>query len=263
MFGFPNNCQERESFNQNFLKSVVFQIQFKTTELINQKRDEIKQSFVKTHPRMQETISKGFEIKMNADKTPVVQPVSDTGEGFLLRSQDGQSSITFSKDSINISSSGKVYNNFEAFFKNISQIKNVFNLCNIQELTRVSIRKINIIDFEIPAEEKSSPVDVLSMILSPDLLSNLSYLPDKDYVRNNIHTLNFVKDNNILNLKYGVISPDENKRQGQIVIDIDLINKNILNTNDLESISKSINDELFNVFFWTLCEDAISTLKAK
>ncbi|MFO7789752.1 MAG: TIGR04255 family protein [Bacteroidales bacterium] len=261
MFGFPTNCQERESLNHNFLKSVVLEIQFNTTDSIIKNKESIKHFFSNSYPRLQDTYSKGFKIKMNANQTPVVQPISDSSAGFQMRSQDGQSSITFSKDRINISSSGKVYSNFEDFFNGISEIQKVFKKCDIKNLTSISIRKINIIDFEIPGQEKSSPMDVLAMVLSPDLLSNLSYFPAKDYIKNNIHTLNFIKDNNILNLKYGLISPDINKRQGQIVIDIDLIDKNVVNHKELESISKSINDELFNVFFWTLCDEAIETLK--
>lgn len=262
MFGFPSSCHSRTSFNRNFLKSVVFQIQFKSNDEIIDKKEEIIGLFCTTFPRIQDTISKGFEVKMNANQTPVIHPISDNNAGYQMRTQNGQSTITFSRDIINFISAGKDYKTFDDFFSGISEINEVFKISGINEVSRIAIRKINIIDFKIPETEESCPMDVLGMVLSSDLLSNSDYFPNKHYIKNNIHTINFINDNNLLNLKYGLICPNVNSKNGQIVIDIDLIDKNINAVQDLKKISKTINEEIFNIFCWTLCNDAIKHLKS-
>ena len=105
-------------------------------------------------------------------------------------------------------------------------------------------------------------MDVISMVLSSDLLSNLNYFPNKQFIKNNIHNINFINEDNLLNLKYGLITPNVKSNNGQIVIDIDLIDKRNNKVKDLNKISKSINKEIFNIFCWTLNEEAIIHLKS-
>lgn len=262
MFEFPKaERSDAEKFNRNYLKSVIFQVKFDSTDEIDKKKKEITLLFKELLPRVQDIASGEFKIIFNSEQTPIVQSPDKEKTGFSLRSMDGQEIISFNKDSISLSISGNAYAGFKNIENNLSILDKVFNLCGINTFNRVAIRKINIIEFEIIEEENTNPMQIMELILNPNLLNSATYFPQVEYIKQNIRTINYIKENNRLNLRYGLIVPDINSKIGQILVDIDLFTIENVPVDSLEKFSTEINSEIFNIFSWALSEEAKKQLK--
>ena len=255
MFGFPKTNRDETSFKKNFLKSAVFQIKFPTTNEIINKQKEIIEILEDTYPRFIESGNTGYEIKFTNNQTPIVQQLKKNNIGFELKSQNGQKSISLSIDTISLTISGNVYTNFYEISDDLKNIEKILSLCNIKTITRVAIRKINVVDFQIPINDKFIPINLLEFILNPQLLSNMSYFPNTEYIKQNINTVEYEKGNNRLNLRYGVLVPNI-KNTGHVLIDIDLFSLNNTDANKVTKLFNLINDEIFNIFNWAICDEA-------
>ena len=95
MFNFPKaDRSEIKYFKRNYLKSVIFQIKFPSTDLIIEKKQEILSFFKDSFPRVQESPLPSFELSLKADLTPILQPISDKKLGYQTKSQDGRRTTT-------------------------------------------------------------------------------------------------------------------------------------------------------------------------
>ena len=257
MFGFPEAERSGiESHKKHYLKSVIFQVKFKATDEIDKNKDGITSIFKDQFPRVNDTKRDGVKVSFGTDKTPIVQSVSQDDFGFELRSADGNNMFSFSKGAISLTISGNAYKNYNNFEENIVLLKKVFGLCKITSFSRVAIRKLNIIEFEIVGESETTPMQIIEMILNPNLLSSSACLPKPERIQLNIQTINYVEENDRLNLRYGLVVSDANNKKGQILIDIDLFTVGDIPVSSLESLSVKINIEIFNIFNWAISEEA-------
>ncbi len=262
MFDFPKTDRTLlTKFKRNYLKSVIFQVRFQPNNLILENKDEIIKKFVDTLPRTQVLKSQGFGIAFKVDQTPIVQSISDQENGYELKSKDGQKVLSITIDTITFTISGNSYSNFETFLHEINKLNEIIDTCKIDHFTRLAIRKINVIDFRMPDTDENCPMDLLGYILNQDLLSNVSYFPSTNYINQNLHTINFVKNDSRLNLRYGLLVPDIKTKKGQIIIDIDLFKVGNLDKNTGVELFREINTEIFNIFTWSLSEEAINELQ--
>ena len=263
MFGFPIQSREVISeFKRNYLKTVVFQFKFPAIKLLSKQRNEIYSKLRAIYPRINDQVESGFEIKFGNEHTPILQPIKEANSGYELRTEDGQKIISVASDTVSITIAGKVYKNFEDSQANeIQHLLSVLKLFDVRTLNRVAVRKINIIDYTIPDDSDLSPMSVLSMLIHQDLLNNYKGLPSQEHIWQNMHNINYRRANDQLNLRYGLISPDPKKpKTGQVIIDIDLFN---LDNNELKNGEKKLselNKEVFNIFRWSICADALNKL---
>ena len=144
--------------------------------------------------------------------------------------------------------------------EDITHLNKFFELCKIENIRRLAIRKINIVEFKI----SDNPSEILEFLITPELLSNLNYFPNANLIRQNIHTINYHEDSYRLNLKYGLnVPPPPNTELGQVLIDIDLFNSSTINVSEIFNIADSINSEIFNIFNWTISENILQLLNEK
>ena len=262
MFGFPEaERSDIQSYNRNYLKSVIFQVKFNATDEINKNKEEIALLFKDLFPRVNDTKHERIKVSFETDQTPIIQPVSQDGLGFELRSTDGNNIFSFSKDAISLTILGSAYKNYKNIEENIILLKKVFELCKITSFSRVAIRKLNIIEFEIAEKSETTPMKIIEMVLNPNLLNSTACLPQSESIRQNIQTIIYVKENDRLNLRYGLIVSDANTKRGQILIDIDLFTVGDIQVCSLESFSDKINSEIFNIFSWAISEEAKEQLR--
>ena len=65
--------------------------------------------------------------------------------------------------------------------------------------------------------------------------------------------MNYKDGDKHLNIKYGLIIPPQlNSEFGQLIIDIDLYNQEIINAESIISEVKLMNSEIFNIFNWLI-----------
>ena len=255
MFGFPKTNKTKTIYKRNFLKSAIFQLKFQQNTEISNKKKEIKEIFKDFFPRFIENTDNGYEIKFSNNQTPIVQQIENNNIVFELKSQDGQKTISISDDTISLTISGNVYKNFKTIHNELNTIHKILVFCNIKIISRIAIRKINMIDFHVRQKEKFIPINLLEFIINPELLSNMTYFPSTEFIKQNLNTVEYVKENNRLNLRYGVVVPNI-ENTGHVLIDIDLISSNETPIDKINTILNSINSEIFNIFNWAICTEA-------
>lgn len=255
MFGFPSTTHKY--FNKNFLKTVIFQISFDENIKCIENKDEIISLFSSNFPRVNQNVTKGFQISFKQkEQTPILQSLNED-QGIEMKSDDGQKIIFINKTSFSVTVSGRAYKNFNKLTEEVEKINEFFTICGITTVKKIAIRKMNIVEFKI----SDNPSSTLEYIISPDLLSNLSYFPKSELIKQNIQTVNYINDECRLNLKYGLnVPPPPNTELGQIIIDIDLIN---LANNEISKVfdaANLMNQEIFNVFSWSINDNTLTLL---
>lgn len=255
MFGFPNALHKH--FNKNFLKTVILQLTFDENLNFIKKKDEIISLFSSDFPRVNPNVTKGIQITFKPkEQTPILQSLNDE-EGIEMKSIDGQKILSINKSSFSVTISGRSYKNFNSLKQEISKVNEFFNICDISTVKKTAIRKMNIIEFRIA----NNPIEILEQIISPDLLSNLSYFPKSELIKQNIQTVNYVNNEYRLNLKYGLnVPPPPNTELGQVIIDIDLINLSNTTIDNVFEMASSMNQEIFNVFNWSISDKTLNLL---
>lgn len=256
MFGFPK--VEYRIFKKNFLKTVVFQINFeKPSDEFIDYSDQIKNLFLADFPRFNSSKGKGFSISFTNDKSPDFQETEE-GHNIELRSQDGQSIININQNSLTYTLTGKTYSSFSSIKSNLTKISELLSLCSINQLNRVAVRKINIVEFK---NEDENPSNILDFMINPNLIGNLNYIPNRESINHCIQSINLRNNDNYLNIKYGLnIPPQLDSNIGQLIIDIDLYKVGSVEVEELFSTFKDINSETFNIFNWVINENTIKIL---
>jgi uncharacterized protein (TIGR04255 family) len=262
MLGFPKADRTTiDSFNSNYLKTIVFQIKFANNEKVFEKKESYLGLFKELFPRITDSQQNGFAISINKDQTPILQPIPSEKNGVELRSEDGQKILAILKDGVTYTVTGSVYKNFDAINSELTLIQKALEILEIKILERIAIRKINIIDYEIPSTMKDTDtVGVMELLLHPELLNNMNYFPSKGNIVQSIHNVLFAKDDVTLNLKYGVIQPNVAEKKGQVLVDIDLFKQGKIESKSTCSLMKEINEEIFNVFNWSMKAESIKHL---
>ena len=162
MFGFNKIDRSKiHEFKKNYLRNVILQVKFSKEKELHKKIETFKEVFEKYFPRFKELKGHELNVTIGKDQTPVVQPSSTVENGFELRSESGNKSLNCNLDSITLNIAGAEYVNFEQLISFISQLQELFKKCELENLTRISIRKINIIDFSIPDDESVTPYELM------------------------------------------------------------------------------------------------------
>ena len=263
MFEFPIIDRSLiKEYKGNFLRSVMLQIKYPKCTEIASDREYVASLFKSILPRINDVKTGSLRISFNQnDKNPVLQPIPDNSLGFEMKSNDGAKILVVLEDSLNFSISGSVYENFDQIQNEILLILNILEKNNVQLLSRIGIKKINIVDFSLEGNDKISFLDVVKMILNPKLVNGIDSFPKSSSISQNINTINYSEGEDRLNLIYGLLKPSElDFKNGQVVIDIDLFNSSITPISELINTSDSINKEIFNVFNWSLSETFLNLL---
>ena len=245
MFGFPK--VEHKKYNKNFLKTVVFQVQFDKCLNLESKESEIGQIFKNNFPRLSGGKGKGFEIIVNNENANFQQV--NNGHNINMKSENGQRIIDINETSLSFTIGGSSYISFENLIEDINNIISFLDLCNIDSVKRLAIRKINIVEFK----NNENPSEILNFLINPNLVGHIQDFPKRNQINHSIQSLNYKNEDKYLNIKYGFnIPPQLNSELGQLIIDIDLYRQEIIKTENIISDSKLMNSEIFNIFNWLI-----------
>jgi uncharacterized protein (TIGR04255 family) len=257
MFNFPHT--DHRKYKKNFLKTVIFQIAFEESTMLVDKKAKIVEIFNKVFPRVNDKVTKGIQISFKNDQTPILQQIENnkTGVSIEMRSNDGQRVLSIDNTSLSYTIGGKSYTSFDDLKMDLVLLNSFFGLSEIKKVKRIAIRKINIIDFVV----NTNASDFLAHLVSSELLSNLNYFPDTQFIRQNIQSISYQKDDFTLNIKYGLNIPKTiDKEIGQIILDIDLFNTSQIDSNNTIRVAEEINNEIFNIFNWAISDNTKNLL---
>jgi uncharacterized protein (TIGR04255 family) len=240
VFGFPKS--EYVVYKRNFLRKVIFQLDFKKNQKIIENEDFLKSIFINDFPRFIKAQGNGLQITFGNEK-PKMESLNET-ENFIFKSQDGQTIIEINDRSIRLSFDNTGY-------KSSNDVRKIFNLFNdclvnqIDELEKISLKKINIIEFD----NESNPNGVLYFLLNKNVIGNIDSFPNTNLINHNLQSVNYKSEEFLLNLKYGMnIPPIQNLKIGQVIIDIEISKHTKTNLIDIQNVFEEINAEIFNVF---------------
>ncbi len=249
MFDFPE--VEHKKFNKNFLKTVIFQINFEEYIDLTEKSLKIGKLFKDNFPRYSSGKGKGFEILLNNENANFQQ--IDNGHNINMKSENGQRIININEKSLSFTVGGSSYISFDNLLNDINNIISFLVLCEIDSIQRLAIRKINIVEFK----NNENPSDILKFLLNPILINHIDEFPNNPYINHSIQSINYKKNDDYLNIKYGLNFPPQlNSEIGQLIIDIDLFKQEKIDVSSIISNSKLINSEIFNIFNWIVNENA-------
>ncbi len=258
MFGFPvynrpTNCH----FNKNFLRSVIIQVKHPKNSNIVAKKKELASLLTEHFPNNKDLISSTIEIKAEENKTKFL-PTGSGVSGILFETKDKSKSINISEDSIVINYSGLVYKNFESLMVEVENlIMKIFEICEIKSLSWISMRKINLIQFE--SNDQIKPFLGMASVFNNGLISSFASIPGNEFLNSGISNISLTEGKHTLNLTSGLVpSPDKIRN---LILDIDLYFQDSNISKDiLKSKLSEINTEIFNVFNWSLLDQAIKQL---
>ena len=118
MFGFPK--VEHKKYNKNFLKTVIFQLQFEKCLNIESKEKEISHLFKNNFPRLSSGKGKEFEIILNNEKANFQQV--NSGHNINMKSENGQRIIDINETGLSFTIGGSSYVSFENLLIDINNI---------------------------------------------------------------------------------------------------------------------------------------------
>ena len=145
MFGYPET--QRKIFKQNFLRSIIINLVFDPI-VVTEYQDKIKMSLLNYFPRFRSKNDSSLSIEFRPnEKTPIVNVGEGVG-GCQLFSEDGLSNISFSTTSIVLNIAGVSYQKFEDILPLLNEIQSLLPSIGIKQLRRLSMRKLNVANFE-------------------------------------------------------------------------------------------------------------------
>lgn len=258
MFGFPKvDPTTKNTFKRNFLRNVSFQIRFNETDKFIENKYKILTSFEKKYPRMNDIVSNQLEIQIDKNETPILN--TTRGKGFTLRSNDGNRTLNFTTKSIEIIISGNGYKNFDDIYNfELLKIQEILLQNGIYQVERIAIRKVNIIGLVV--NENTNLTQISKKLLNERIAYCLDSFPMEEFINQNINNINYVSDKNGLNIKIGNTLQPNNNKIGHVICDIDIYNTDINQVENLNKALGNLNEEMFNVFMWTLSDEAKNIL---
>ena len=260
MFNFPKIKRDKNfQFKRNLLKSVIFQLKFpKSNEiLVGSKaiRDTLKNSLPIFNPIYQNVA----QVKFGKDKTPILQSARSSTGGYEFKTEDNNKTLIITEDTLSYTIAGPSYENFPVA---ISEIKDsffpIFQECNILNFNRIAIRKINLIE---PVDPPYVNRDLLFAVFAEQLVTNFTYFPNIKEVVSGVTNVTIENADRRLNISYGLISPLHKNDKPRVLLDIDLflVNQKV-ELKSIESIWEEINNEIFNIFNWSIRADLKESL---
>jgi uncharacterized protein (TIGR04255 family) len=262
MFNFPEADRNQiTEYKKNFLKTVIFQFRFESNDAIIKNKEKILEIVKNDFPRRTDSVSTGFSITFDKQSsTPIVQPGELKDHMFEVRSSDGKKTMRFSSSEITVTIGGEAYTNFNEQISLFTVLNSIFSTVHIGTLTRVAIRKVNILEYGV--SEKFPPATVGSIFFARDLMNNFNYFPSPECMEQNIKTIKYEHESYGLFLRYGTIVPNKKNRSvGHAVIDIDLFEQDQINIVNFKENLEVINKEIFNIFIWALNPEVLTHLK--
>lgn len=262
MFGFPaQQKSEGFKFSRNFLRTVVFQVKF--PEVVG---------FATRQAEIQELVKPLFSVKQN--DTPTFQlsiaegtPIFTAADGIpgVMEFQDAaqQKQFTVTKDTISLTISGISYINFQQVQSDLdSSVYAVIKLLDIKSITRLAIRKINIISAKVkdPTVSVGMP-NLLQQVFNTNIIQSTLVMPAADKLYSTVTNTRFIEGDNNLVLIYGLLPKQDFEPESKhLLLDIDLFRAGSYSAEDIKASFEIINNGIYDTFIWCLQPSFMSVL---
>lgn len=209
----------------------------------------------------------GLDVSMDKyslDIFGIPGPKNFPSNAVRLSTTDGMYAFQFSKEHTSVEISGKVYESFyDTIIPQVFKLKSfVKDVINKDVITTISIRKLNIWQFENSKEAKDSDVDSLrNYVFSKDfnqLPTNVTLTEEEQNIAY-FKKYRWQEDNGTLELCttfQELIGSSSEKHMYGLILDSKRIERvdSGIPCKDIESILKNINMDLYNAYMWSVSE---------
>lgn len=260
MFGFPE--VPRKVYKSNFLRHISITLNYKKiSDGISLDYESFAPILSDFFPDFNIGEKRDIGVSFNQQKGIIEREVESHFSNVLIFKNDKtNSSIKISDTDIEIDIEGRLYSSFTDIRR---VLEGIFDKCcktlSINEFLNISIKKLNVLEIDKEGRGKEGFEDFVYSAYNNFMNNDLS-IPTKRFVINDFRSINMHNENSLLNLKYGINSPENVPGDiKHIFIDARIL-QNMVNVQDaLNSIDK-INQELFNIYNWTISEKLINLI---
>lgn len=263
MFGFPKTHREKGfKFKTNLLKSATFQLKFAESNTVKPNREKLKTLLETVFPIMRDIFKQEVRVKFEKEKTPVLESAQSEAEGFEFQSEDKKKIFRLTETTFTYTIFGDIYTNFEDIKNELDALLlPALGVCQIPSANWVSIRKTNILETTSP-ENRPPQIDLLKNAFNETLIKNILSLPNSENVESQTSNITLKTNGYKLNLNYGLLSNaiDRKIENPQLILDIDLISQGDFPMKNIGTEWDKINDEIFNIFNWSITESLKESL---
>ncbi len=268
MFGIDS--YEKFVFSHNFLRNIIFKVNYKENKSCTAKRESFIEVFRESYPIITDGIAQEIALTMGAQQIGQTISIKDNGDAHqvIMRSKNGQKEFVLTNDFLQYKESGHTYKNSIDFNLQINKAIDFLNSSNTNECKILTLRKVNIVDFASnnAGGQEAPTYDPLRELLAPHLLCMYeAFKPCNKFIKQNMYSLLLEEDDYTLTIKYGYIVAEKNPAvsniKGQIVIDLSLEKKNISSIDILNEEIQKCHQELYNAFRWCISDKMLNILK--
>lgn len=250
-FDFGNHI--RREYKNTFLQNVLVKIDFKERNLIDS--EEVSRKW-------NEFVVSNFNNSSNKTNLPV-----DFFETPIRVSRkDGNCSFFFSKKVVSAVVGAKDYRTFvDSVIPQIYKIsKFLTDVISTNEITRLSLRKINIWQFKFNGTSSIKPDEVRKILFSNALMSHEESraLNEDEQNIDNLHKYEWEDGDKKAIVKTFFIPPKQANVFAQ-VLDTELQMNTPIQINQVQDNFIELNNILYNLFHWCVSERVIDVMSGK
>jgi uncharacterized protein (TIGR04255 family) len=253
MFGFPvSEKPESLRFSNNLLQSATFQIKYPSVD-VRGSHEAVIDAVIKVLPHVKGVAEQQFVLTTGKTSSLTVEG-DPTPKGLDFKSEDNGITFSVRANDMTLTIVGGSYVNFnttQALFEKTFYA--VADILGIATLTRVAIRKVNLIGSKVESDVVYRFDQLIQSVFNDDLIGPATLLPPAPYLESSVGNCHFRSGQDHLNLIFGLL-PEQAELPGrQLLLDIDVFSTpDGLPISDAREMMQTINNELFNVFMWAL-----------
>lgn len=232
-------------YPNSFLSKVALYLTFNS--------EESKEAF---RDKLQKFLSANFDLNMQADED--FEAVRVTNESKTVE-------FFFSLNFAAVEFSGDNYKNYTdtqlpQLFRLIDYAKKIVH---VSEISMISVRKLNTWDFKSKDDKTPSLDKVRNKIFSQDLISVLSgqNLTDDERKIRNFEKFSFDKDDFKITVRSAYIQNSKEKEYTRLILDTECLQTDEkLSLDDLSSLCKTMNKQLYDIYHWCVTNEVINMM---
>jgi len=268
MFGFPAHPKaDNFRLTQNLLQTVTFHVKYRSSNLVSLLTSEVVSAVLPILPvvkQIQKAVATVVQSSSDANTPLISGEVKPDGLQFSLA--DNTKVFAITDEAMTLTFVGHVYTHFveaQAEFNRL--IESVLPILNIEAYTKLSIRKINVVNCQpaILGDDEEPWLGVMQDVFNPELIGHVLQSPASSKLTSSVVNSRFHSDNNYLTIIYGILPKQVEPGVRQAVLDIDLaFERDVVSLEEVRLNFAELNKEIFNIFMWSIVPELIEAIKS-
>lgn len=268
MFGIPK--VERKVFKRDFLNNVIVVGTYPHNRSCTELRQSLKERYANTLPIQSDNPQQQYKIDIDVktNQTRVNADIDQHERQLTLRSRNMQKELNLNNNVFQYRENGNGYGTSITFNEAICPVLGYLVESGVELFSRLQLRKINVIAFELNTNNPANRVDAwqpVSSLISSKLIGQYQAMFDvASAIKHHMNTLQLEEDNYLLTIKYGFNvlekKTDGSSVKGQVILDLEISRQSAIAISETSNELKMMHQELYNAFSWCISEEFVKLL---